>query len=66
VPVVLLDPGPHGMPGLSIVDLTTFAEDVVHASCFQARVILDGLKETGDHPSWEIYSKVKVKLSLCF
>jgi hypothetical protein len=47
--VVLVDPGINGKPGLTDVD-TTFAWDAVDASCFQARVILDGPKETGDLP----------------
>jgi len=47
---VLLDRGLNGTPGLSNADLTTFAVDAVDSSCFQAKVILDGLKETDDLP----------------
>jgi hypothetical protein len=31
----------------------TLAGDTVDASCFQARIVLDGLKGTGDLPRWE-------------
>jgi hypothetical protein len=53
--VVLLDPGLSGMPGLPNVDLT-FAGDAVDSSCFQAKVILDELKETGDLPGQDAYN----------
>jgi hypothetical protein len=33
---------------LTDIDLTTFVGDAVDASCFQAKVILHGPKETGD------------------
>jgi hypothetical protein len=46
--VVLLDPGLNGMPGLSNVDPTTFAWVAVGTSCFQVKVMLDRVKETGD------------------
>jgi hypothetical protein len=46
VPVVFLDPGYNGIPGLSNVVLPTLAGDAVHALYFQAKVIFDGLKET--------------------
>jgi hypothetical protein len=48
VQVVFLGSGLNGTPGLTNVDLTTFAGVAVDARCFQARVILDGPKETGD------------------
>jgi hypothetical protein len=50
------DPVLNGMPSLTNIDLTTFTGDAVDTSCFQAKVILDGLKETGDLPRWETYS----------
>jgi hypothetical protein len=56
VPLVLLGPGLNETPTLSNVDLTTLTGDVVNAQCFQAEVILDRLKETGDLPRWEAYS----------
>jgi hypothetical protein len=48
VPVAFLDPGLNVTPGLTNVDLTTFAGDLVDASCFQVEVSLDGPKENGD------------------
>jgi hypothetical protein len=50
--VVLFDPGLSGTPNLTNIELTTFAVDAVDTSCFQAKVILDGLKETGDLLGW--------------
>jgi len=44
------------MPGLSNVDLTTFAGDTVNARCYQVKFILDGPKETGDLPRQKAYS----------
>jgi hypothetical protein len=44
VPVVLFDSGPNGTPSLTYVDLTTFSENAVGTSCFQAKIILDRLK----------------------
>jgi hypothetical protein len=41
--------------GLSNIDLLTFARDTVYVWCFQAMVILDGLKETGHISRWEAY-----------
>jgi len=46
--VVILEPGLSGTPILSNVDLTTFTEGAVNTRCFQAEVILDRLKETGN------------------
>jgi hypothetical protein len=54
--VVLFDPGLNGMSYLSNVDLPTLAGDAVNTQCFHAKVIIDGLKETGDPPRWEAYS----------
>jgi hypothetical protein len=51
--VLLLDSGLSGMPSMSNVDLPTLTVDVVNAQYFQAKVILDRLKETGDLPRWE-------------
>jgi hypothetical protein len=48
--MVLFDPGLNGTPNLSSVDLPTLAEDGVFVWCFQAKVILYGLKETSNHP----------------
>jgi hypothetical protein len=56
VPVVLLDPGLNGTTSLTNVDLTTFTGDAVDARYFQARVILERPKETGDLPGQEAYS----------
>jgi hypothetical protein len=56
MPVVLLDPGLNGTPSFGNVHLTSFARDATDASYFQAKVILDGLKEIGDLPRWEAYS----------
>jgi hypothetical protein len=56
VAVALLDPGLNGTPGMTNVDLTTFAEVAVDASCSQIKVILDGPKKTGDRPRREAYS----------
>jgi hypothetical protein len=53
------------MPSLSTVDLTTLAGDAVDVSCFQAKIILDGLKETGDFPRGEAYSFDIVLLAVC-
>jgi len=50
VPVVLLDPGLNGTPDFTNVDLTTYAGNAADTSCFQAKVILDRLKETGNLP----------------
>jgi hypothetical protein len=47
---VILDPGLSGT-----LDLSTFTGDDVNARCFQAKIILGGLKETGDLPRWEAY-----------
>jgi len=54
--VVLLHPGLSRTPGLTNVDLTTFAGNATDASCFQAKVILHGPKEAGDLPKWEANS----------
>jgi hypothetical protein len=56
VPVVLLDLGLNGTPGLSNVDHTKFAGNTVNANRFQAKVILDVPKEIGDIPRWEARS----------
>jgi hypothetical protein len=53
---VLLDPGLSGTPGVTSVDLTTFATVAVNTRCFQAKVIFDGPKEIGDLPSGEVGS----------
>jgi hypothetical protein len=44
------------MFNLTNADLTTFAMDAVDTSCFQAKVILDRLKETGEFPRLEANS----------
>jgi len=54
--VLLLDPGLNEMSDLTNVDLTTFTGDAVDTSCFQAKVILDRTKDTGNLPRWEAYS----------
>jgi hypothetical protein len=56
VPMVLTDPGCNGVFGLSNVDLTTLTGDAVNTWCFQAEVILDRLKETGNLIKQEAYS----------
>jgi len=48
--MVLLDPGVHGTPCLSNVDLVTFARGCCTQWMFLAKGILDRSKETG-HPS---------------
>jgi len=45
MPAVLLVLGLRGISSLFNVDLIIFAGDAVYARCFQAKVILDGLKE---------------------
>jgi len=59
MPVVLLNPGLSGMPGLFSVDLATSAGDAV---CFHPKVILDHLKEMGYFPMQEVYSSVRTLL----
>jgi len=54
--VVLFDPHLNGTPGSTNVNCTVFAGDAVDPSCFHAKVILDGPKETDNLPSWEAYS----------
>lgn len=54
--MVLIDPGLNALPSLSNEDLPTLAEDGVYARCSQAKVMLDGPKETGDFLRWETYS----------
>jgi hypothetical protein len=56
VPLVLLGPGLNKMPDFSSVDFNTCAGDALNASCFQAKVIFDGPKETGNLHRWEAYS----------
>jgi len=51
VSIALLDPSINGMPGLSNFDLTALAGNAVNCQCLQ--VILDGPKETSDHPGRE-------------
>jgi hypothetical protein len=63
VPVMLLDPMLDGMPNLSDVDLTTFTGDSVNTRCFEAEVILDGLKETDYLSKWEVYHFCYVRTS---
>jgi len=53
--VVLLDPALIRLPTLFSIDLTTFAEDAVDTTCFQVKVIIHRLKETGDFHGWEAY-----------
>jgi hypothetical protein len=61
VSVVLLDPGLSGSPGLTSIDFATLAGDAVDESCFQAKVILDRLKETGILLMWLKIGPTKVK-----
>jgi hypothetical protein len=56
VPVVLFDPDVNGMSSSSNADIPTLAGYVVYARCFQTKVILNRLKETGSFPRWEVYS----------
>jgi len=56
VTVVTLDPGFNGMPSLFNVDLLKLAGDTIDAWCFEAIIILDGLKEIGYPPRHEVYS----------
>jgi hypothetical protein len=63
--VVLLDPGLNSTPSLSNVDLPTLTGDAVNAQCFQVKVILDGLKETGHLPMWKAYNFDVVSLLHC-
>jgi len=56
VSVLLPDPGLSGMPSLSNADHTIFSEKAPSASWFQAKVILDSLKETGNLLRQETYS----------
>jgi hypothetical protein len=52
-PDMFLDPDLSGMPSMFSVDLTTFTGDAVNTNCLQAKVILDGEKETGNLPKQE-------------
>jgi hypothetical protein len=54
--VTLLDPGLNGVAGLSIADPYTFTNNAVYTRYFQANVILNGAKETGNLPRQEAYS----------
>jgi len=56
VPVEFLGPGLSGTLDLSNVGFPILAGDAVYAHWFQADVILDRPKETGDLPRWEVYS----------
>jgi hypothetical protein len=56
VPIMLSDPSLNEMPSLSNVDLTTLAGNTVYAQCFQAEVIFDRPKETGNLFKLEAYS----------
>jgi hypothetical protein len=50
--LLLLHPDFIGMPSLSDVDLTTFSRVAVDTSCFQAKFIFDGPKQTVNLPRW--------------
>jgi hypothetical protein len=52
VPMVLFDLGYSGTPGLSNINLHTLVGDAVYARCFQAKVILDGMKKIGNLLRW--------------
>jgi hypothetical protein len=56
VSVVFLDLGLNETPGLTNADITMFAADALDPSCFQAKVVLNGLKEISDLPRLETYS----------
>jgi hypothetical protein len=56
VMVVLLDPGINGTTGLSNVVLATLTDFAVNSWCFQVKVFLQRLNETGDLPRWDVYA----------
>jgi hypothetical protein len=55
VSIVLSDPGVNGMPNSSNANPPILTENAIYARCFQAKVILNGLKKTGGLPE-EAYS----------
>jgi hypothetical protein len=55
-PTVFFHSGLNGMPGLSSISPPTLPGNAVYARCFQAKVILDGPKETGYLPRHDAYS----------
>jgi len=54
--MVLLDLRQNGTPSSINVDITIFTGYAVGTSCFQAIVIPDRPKETGNLPRQEVYS----------